>query len=648
MAVAEPPTATDDDDDSAEVIVIEDKAPELVQPVTYELTPDVVRKLPGSSNDALKSLQSMPGMGRVPYGLGGLLLRGTSPRDSNVYLDGIQVPILYHFSSITSFFPSALLQSMKLQPGGYSAEYGRGQGGIVELASRAPRSDRWRLASELSLTEAALQADGPAGDWGSWSFALRRSYVDAVLPFLDLKADLSAGPRYYDGQMRFDTKPWRNGLLSVLMFASNDRVAYVYGVGQHEMFDFDTLFARLSVRLVQRWRKTELRVVPWVGIDRYRLESTEQRMHSDNDPAGLRVSASTDIDRGYWRVGVDATSGEFAVSSNTDGVYFGDTGSYVNAAVWADARRDLFGGRLAIKPGLRVERYSASETTAIDPRVVVSQRASKRVVLTQSLGLYHQPPSHADSVWGNDHLGPSYSVQTSANVAVQLDAHASVTLGGFYSELYNLAVDDPDAPEIGIEALGTNDLEGIPSSREFIARQFGTASILANLGRGQVYGAELLLKYMGPRGFAWLSLMYSRSFRRIALGPEHPWLLDQPYVVTLVGSRALGRNWRIGARVRVASGNPFTPVHGEFSTAEGWTPVYGPRNSERLPEFFQVDVRVDREWKRSWGTVSVFLDVNNVTDRTNIEGRVYSYNYNDHRDVPGLGLIPSFGVTYTP
>src|SRR4051812_7899053 len=65
-----------------------------------------IRDLPGAGNDALRALQSLPGVARTPFGLGGLALRGTAPRDTKVYLDGIEVPLLYHFGGLAPLFPT--------------------------------------------------------------------------------------------------------------------------------------------------------------------------------------------------------------------------------------------------------------------------------------------------------------------------------------------------------------------------------------------------------------------------------------------------------------------------------------------------------------------------------------------------------------
>ena len=86
---AEPP-------DDAEVIEVTGTAPRA--PEKIKLEPELLHTMPGAGNDALRGLTSLPGVARVPFGMGGLALRGAAPHDTRVFLDGIEVPILYHFA----------------------------------------------------------------------------------------------------------------------------------------------------------------------------------------------------------------------------------------------------------------------------------------------------------------------------------------------------------------------------------------------------------------------------------------------------------------------------------------------------------------------------------------------------------------------
>ena len=94
-----------------EQIEIAGTAPMQTKPQTYQLTQDDIRLLPGTGNDALRAIQALPGVARMPYSFGGLVLRGSSPRDNAIYIDGVEVPIAFHFGGVTSFYPSGMLSN---------------------------------------------------------------------------------------------------------------------------------------------------------------------------------------------------------------------------------------------------------------------------------------------------------------------------------------------------------------------------------------------------------------------------------------------------------------------------------------------------------------------------------------------------------
>jgi hypothetical protein len=123
-----------------------------------------------------------------------------------------------------------------------------------------------------------------------------------------------------------------------------------------------------------------------------------------------------------------------------------------------------------------------------------------------------------------------------------------------------------------------------------------------------------------------------------------------PWAPTALASVRLGDSWRLGGRVRYATGNPFTPVAGTYfdANAQDYNPIDGPLLSARLPTYVQLDVRVDRSWRRSWGTIALFLDVQNATNRANAEGVTYDFDYTTRSYTRGLPVFPSIGVEYLP
>jgi hypothetical protein len=114
----------------------------------------------------------------------------------------------------------------------------------------------------------------------------------------------------------------------------------------------------------------------------------------------------------------------------------------------------------------------------------------------------------------------------------------------------------------------------------------------------------------------------------------------------MIGVYRLPRNWQVGARFRLVSGNPYTPV--VSATYDGgndeYIPIYGRPNSRRVAPFHQLDLRVDKRfvWKRVM--LTVYLDVQNVYNHQNPEFRTYSFDYTVSRDIPSLPIIPSLGL----
>jgi TonB family protein len=203
-----------------------------------------VERVPGTSGDALRSLQSLPGLARPP-GLAGLLIvRGSAPEDTETFVDGNNVPIIYHFGGLSSVVPTELLDRIDFYPGNFSARYGRVMGGIVDVGLRSPNTDclgdYGKPSGESGCYRGLLQVDmidtralvsGPIGSSKEWSFAVagRRSWVDAWLtPVLEeAGAGVTSAPVYYDYQVIADYQPSKNERLSLRFFGSDDRLEII-------------------------------------------------------------------------------------------------------------------------------------------------------------------------------------------------------------------------------------------------------------------------------------------------------------------------------------------------------------------------------------------------------------------------------------
>jgi hypothetical protein len=643
----------------SELITIEDRRIEA-RP-GHDVGRDVLRTLPGSGNDALKSLQSLPGTARVPFGLGGLVLRGFSPRDSNVFLDGIEVPVLFHFGGLASFFPSTMIDSLELVSSGYGARYGRGQGGLVDIRSRQGRTDQWSMGAEASLLDASVMAEGP---WqgGGLTVGVRRSFVDAVLAAVPT-SDLTLAPRYLDSQVRWQSK---TGKWTALVFGVDDGLSLVTDGGD-DTLDARQSFVRAGVRYSERRGAYEFTAVPWLGFDRTAVDADGDRVIRNNVTAAMRATVQRDLSRGLVAGGLDLQGNRYGYTldnempelpTGTMPLPVGLDGSRwaADLGAWAEYAHRFAGDKLTIQPGVRGERFGLTREWVLDPRLTLRQQPASNVTLTQSLGRYHQPvlPTLIDYQLPGEPVRASHAWQATAGVnVVSKRLGGDLTTNVFGARLADLPVDvvsgaTPLAAPSSAAAGGA-----AAASRELTEEQFGRYAYQGSRGRGRTYGLETLLRRRFGAVQGWVAYTYARSFRHgdpWAQTTYVPYVLDQPHVFTALATMPIGPSWRVGARFRYATGNPITPTAGAYfdTGPQEFVPISGGPLSDRLPAFAQLDVRVDRMWRRPWGKLKLFLDVQNVTNRINPEGVSYNFDYSERRYTRGLPIFPSLGLEYTP
>jgi hypothetical protein len=661
----------EDDASGEEVIEIEGRAPR--EPTAEKLEAEELRTLPGAGNDALRGLSGLPGVARVPFGMGGLALRGAAPRDTRVFLDGIEVPILYHFGGLASFVPIDALEHIELTPSGFGARWGRGIGGVVLLESRSPTPTSWRAQGEVSLLHAGALAVGPGPKGGSWIVGARRSYVDAVLAAAQV--DLSLAPSYLDSQVRWESgdKRWM-----AIAFASGDNLSLVRapdggggagGISASNVRSFD--YTSRFVRLGMRYRDRGVTLTPWLGLDDIDAIANHKGVDKGYERfdvnGGARAELETTWLGGTLRTGVDGKATHYSYSITnipppaprmpppTVVVTRDGSRAALDAGAFAEQEWLVANKRVTVRPGLRADWIGLASRAVVDPRLTLIERLESGVVLTQTIGSYHEPPlvTDLDPIYGERELAAPASLQASASAEAPLFDLFQGRVTAYVQAQRALPVDTVSgATPISDNGGGqSGGLLGI--SRELVDEQFGSYSYREYVGRGRAYGVELFARRDVGAVTGWLAYTYARARRTGDPRRDaryYPYVLDQPHVLTALATMPLGSKWRIGGRFRFASGNPITPVATAYvnPTNMEWTAVDGPILSERLPYFAQLDLRIDRTWRRRRAIWNLYLDVQNVTNRVNPEGVTYSDDFAQRSYTRGLPIFPSIGVEYRP
>ncbi len=614
------------------------------------ITVEEINTIPGTQGDALKAIQNFPGVARAPFGGGLLAVRGAAPGDSAVYLAYHEIPSLFHFGGLTSVFNSDILTQLDFIPGNFDSRYGDATGGIINVVPRKGRRDGFHGYIDSDLFDTGILMEGPVGK-GSIVGSFRRSYIDLLLPAVippDAGLSLTAAPRYYDYQLLFDY-PVDSGNLSVKWFGSYDRLEFLFSDSNDTASDDrDRLsqrvyFHRADVAYTKRLGGWDFLFTPSFRHDFVNFFVFDfvqgdiiANTLSTRAELGRRLSRNASV-----RFGTEFTASWFDLSI-TAPLSTGGGGSDELATTTVTSNLLLpalystmtiqAGKRLTLYPGARLSFYSAPFNKAsIDPRLRMALQAGDNSVLKAGVGLYTQapnPPATWDDTFGNPELGIEHALHTSLGLEHQFEYDIKLELTGFYKYLWNLRA---------------------PSNNLLLDEEDGIRpEISASTGVGHIFGGELLARKALTRNlYAWISYTLMRSTRRDT--PEDDFILfgfDQTHILTAIASYKLPRQWQIGARFRLVSGNPQTPITGSvFDGASGvYIPIQGPVNSDRLPPFHQLDIRVDKRWVYRRLSFLLYVDILNIYNAQNVEGYQYSYNFQQSTQIASLPILPSIGL----
>ena len=610
----------------------------------------VVQNMPGTRGDALRAIEIMPGVARTSLGQGDPILRGAAAGESQVFLDGIPVPFMFHFGGLTSFMSSRLVEKLDVYPGNFSARYGRAVGGVIDITARDPNRDRLHAVLDLSLIDSSAFVETPVTEDLSVAAAVRRSNIDFVFENFVPEGtyNVVAAPTYFDYQALASYRVNSATRVRLLGYGSRDALQLFFADANDEdpalagTLKGKIEFHRLGLELrhngahgVSGFANVtagRISLLQHIGEAEQTFDATELYGRAEASfelHRTLRLTAGSDF-FGWFLAGKyhgpqpgsvegdpndsDPMAGQRAITVEDDSIVVPQPAAYLELAFRPFEP-------LLISPGVRVDYYGEIKDSSVDPRIALRYEVTPATALKGGVGYYSQPPLSWQSIpgIGNPDLKHFRALQTSAGVEQKLGDDAKLTLEGFYKRVDDIVI-------------GTENRE---------APQF------VNEGEGRIYGGELSGEaHWRSDGFAYLAYTLSRSERRREGGDWRLFDSDQTHVLSLAASQGLGRGWNVGLRFRLVSGNPTTPITGAtYDVRTGvYLPQYGATNSRRDSAFHQLDARVEKEWKVGPAKVAAYLDVQNVYIAQNQEGYRYSFDYSKREAVTGVQLFPNLGL----
>jgi TonB family protein len=633
-------------------------------PAEREISHDLVVTLPGSLGDPVRALQNLPGIARAPFGSGQLQVRGTNPEDTQYLVDGMRIPLAFHFTAVTTVVAADLLSGVEFLPGSWGVRYGRAIGGVVNLET----NDDLPKKAETSVAADIFQATGftrqRLGQKTTLSLSARRSYIDTIAqPLLTSNGagDLRV-PRYYDAQLHFVQKTGEAGRFTGTLLLSEDRFRLLGSTGTDAVL-YRTSFQKVLLRSLEP-------VGDWATETSFSVGPELQELVLGNDRADVANAIGIPLDlfselptdgvvreealprwslRHEWlrdpgtswyglRGGIDWVWGRQALAYTVGQQISLDTGVSMPAAYAEGTLRMRPGdsGPIDVIGGVRwevLDTKNALGDGVLDPRLRATADLGTTRLLA-GIGLFSQPPAMREIL---SLEGPSLSFERARHASVGVeqrigpDGRVGVTL--YHHSLWDLVV-------------GRDDLFRFDKTALVPGNHFNP---FVNASTGTSYGVEVHGTLVTEEHILWLALTLARATRRDLPDEElRPADADQPVNLTLIASQALGR-WRLGGRLRFASGPALTPVVSSvYSTdLQSWVPLYGDPYSERAPSFFALDLRIDREfWFRSW-RLAFYTEVQNATNHQNVEIPSWNEDYSQLQPVTGLPVLPVLGIKAT-
>jgi outer membrane receptor for ferrienterochelin and colicin len=649
------------------------RAATLESPLSIQrLTTEEIRANPGGNFDISRVIQSLPGVGG---GVGGgsfrndIIIRGGSPSENLFYLDGIEVPVINHFSTQgSSGGPQGILnvsfiEEVRLSTSAFDARYDNALSSVFQFKQKTGNSNRLQGNIKLSGTEFATTFDGPVSKKSNFLFSARRSYLELLFKAIDLPIR----PNYWDFQFKTTTKIDTKTTLSFL------------GIGAIDEFRFaapkkatpEKLYAIGSSPNINQWTytigATLRRLVKngyWnLSMSRNTLDNTVDKFMDNQNPQEaertLLIRSNETENKLRFDVTKNITDWKLSYGFVTQYVQFNNRfeqvfrpqltdsqgniiqdkiefrtaneSNFIRYGAFIQSGKRFFNNRLALSGGLRVDANSLANgeqnpLKQLSPRISASYAMSEKLNFSISYGLYYRLPGYTQIAFANAAgvlLNPGNYIKSTHLVAgfeYLPNSFFRLTVEGFYKHYNDYPVSLTDG--ISLANKGT----------EFGA--IGNEPVVQN-GRGSAYGLELFLQQkLTKRFFGVLSYTLYRTEFTGLTGRYKPASWDNRHLISYTMGYKLRREWEVGIKFRYQGPAPYTPFDLEKSRANYLTLGtgvlnYSLVNSERLPAFHSADIRIDKKWNFRKITLDLFLDVQNFYGSKSAGTPQYTFKRNN-------------------
>jgi hypothetical protein len=586
------------------------------------ITTKEMNKLPtiGAEPDLAQYLQVLPGVTFTGDQGGQLYIRGGSPIQNKVLLDGMIIYNPFHSIGLFSVFDTDVIRNVDVYTGGFGAEYGGRVSSIMKITTKD--GDKKGIHGKVSASPfvSKVQLEGPlkkqkenSAAGSSFMVSGRTSYLkesaDLFYPYVDT-AGLPFNFTDLYGKLSFSGE--NGSKLGLSAFNFRDKVKYrslqdlnwnTYGVGtsfvlipNNSGFVFDGSMSYSDYQIT---------------LDEASRPSRNSRISGFN--LGLNFK--------YFFGKNDLQWGVETIGFSTDYTFFNE----VNREIKQEENTSELGlymrykaiiGKLVLEPSFRLQYYASLAEASPEPRIGAKLNVTNNFRLKGAAGMYSQNliagVSDRDVVnlfygfLSAPENSPSQFKGEDVDSKLQKARHFIL---GFESNLTKHLTLNAEAYYFNFNQLtniNRNKLyDDIPANADKPA-VYKSDYILE---RGQSQGVDVVLKYEYKRLYVWAVYSLMKVTREDELIEYSP-VWDRRHNVNFLVSYTFGKklDWEMNVRWNYGSGFPFTQTQGfyeninlsgdlgsNFTTSNGTLgTAYGQLNNGRLPDYHRLDMNLKK------------------------------------------------------
>jgi hypothetical protein len=605
--------------------------------------------------DVFRSLQLLPGVKAASDFSSGLYIRGGSPDQTLILLDGTPVYNPSHFFGFYSTFNPHAIKDVHLYKGTYPARFGGRLGSVLTVYNKEGNRNEFSGKLSMGMLASSATIENPF-EYGSWMIAVRRSTLDPVLNMLNRSYEDIPEHFYFldlNGKINFDINT--NNKLTLGFYSAKDDLRFPFAEDAGIKLKYGNQIG--SSKWTHIFSEKAFFTLNIFGSRYFNYPSFDiasTPFNRYNNIYDFSVKADVEFlpnDRHEMLFGLTSGIRTLKLRDHFSG---NETfNSHIQARESSVYLQDNWkmSDQIIFSPGVRFTEFSRGNYFRIEPRIFLEYQPIEKFRLQAAFGKYNQFLTLISNqaftgmdVWltadegvpparGNQYM---FGIKTIPWKGYKFDVEL------YYRSMYNLFEPDPLLP----------DKVGLPYRDIF------------RFGEGYAYGMEIFFDRRIGNLTGFIGYTYSVTRRKFpnfnksllqnSKAEFYPTSFDRSHEINIVLTFKLNARWSTSTVFNYATGQPYTKPLGKTITFESPLTdrirhhiISGRINASRLPPYHRLDLGLVRKGSfLGMGDAELHLQVINVYSRRNIWFYRYDMGKNGQRDaVQLLPILPSISYS---